>query len=80
MIEKLVKEVIENDDEFKEKVKAQMTKIMSGEKFAQALEDNVIRTVEGLDFEEVLYDLITEEDLFAPVIMSIKKRLKQTLL
>lgn len=77
MFEDLFEEVIENDKTLRAKVKAQMSKIMSSDKFMKILEEKIFEVVKNFEFDDTIYDLIDKEEMLKPVVLAIKKKLQE---
>jgi len=77
--EDLINNIIESDDIMKSKIRDNLLKIIDSEKFTVAMEKHIFDTIKNMDIEDILYDLIHEEDVFRPIVISIKKRLSEML-
>lgn len=78
MFEDFIEDSIAGNKDLKDQITQKISTIVASDKFFKALEENVISTVKNMDFEESLYDLLDQEEVFKPLVANLKRKLQKS--
>jgi len=68
------------DSSTRTKLILKMKDILDSDEVTNALKDNILNTIKRMDFEDRLYEILTEdENVFQPICSAIKRKLTKIL-